>query len=134
MSRINPQHVYFITDARRSSVKIGIAVDPERRLLDLQAGNHTTLRLDLVLYFQEVGAAGRYEDALHQQFAAYWKHREWFQYAEPIRAFVDAWKRCETPDVQAPRFSCKQAANEYGVGLRKDEYMAILRDRARAAQ
>lgn len=129
MSKI--QHLYFITDARRVAVKIGVACDPERRLVELQSGNHTRLKIDLVLHFEAAGDANRYEDALHQQFAAHWRHREWFTYAPEIKEFVAAWNRGDGAEVLQPEQSCKRAITDYGIYLRKEDYMAILRERAR---
>jgi len=127
------QHVYFIGDKRRRYVKIGVSNDPWWRIQDLQAGSPLELRLDLVLDFDtDRSRALVYEDALHQHFAEYWRFREWFDYATPIRVFVDGWKSGDAPDIPAPAYSSKQHIDsETGACLSKEAFMTLLRDKAR---
>jgi T5orf172 domain len=75
--------VYFIGDGRR--VKIGTAIDPYTRMLDLQCGSPYELELYAVM------AGGRSEEAkLHRQFNADWRHGEWFDLGPHIREFINA--------------------------------------------
>lgn len=127
-----PHHkLYFIANRRRSHVKIGISRDPDRRLYDLQAGNHDRLQLDLVLNFETPTGAKVYEDACHQHFAKHWLHREWFRYGLEIKAFVDHWNAGACPEIPMPERTCASFVDEYGAGLPKEELMALLRRRAR---
>jgi hypothetical protein len=77
--------LYFITDINRTAVKIGLTRrDPSLRLRDLQAGSPVQLAIEHVVH--DVLPAT--EIAIHQLFAAHWRHREWFDYADDIRSFV----------------------------------------------
>ena len=127
MRRSRESWVYFIANKRRSHVKIGISTDPQARLHHLQAGNHQPLKIELLLRFESRTDAGRYEDALHQQFARHWQHREWFSYAPAIKAFVQSWNEGDAPKVITPEHSCNQAVGRYGEGLNKAEFLTILR-------
>lgn len=122
------QHVYFITDKRRRYVKIGVSNNPWSRIQDLQAGSPLTLRLDLVLDFEDDrSSATSYEDALHQHFAEFWRFREWFNYSGALKDFVDGWKNGFKPSVPFPPRTCKQYYDEHGVCLSKESLMALLR-------
>ena len=118
-----PRDLYFITDARRRYVKIGLSSDAERRLHDLQAGSPLTLRLDLVL--EKCGRAE--EESLHQAYAAHWRHREWFNYADQIKARVasarvtGAWVWDDIPPAR-----CRYD-NTFGGHLSHYEMLAALR-------
>lgn len=124
--------LYFIANERRSHVKIGITYDPIKRLHALQAGNHEPLHIDLRLLFDSHSSAFAYEDALHQWFAPYWLHREWFLYAGPIADFAQKCSGGKIPSVPRPICSSAQAVGSYGECLRKDEFMAILKARSEA--
>lgn len=128
-----PQYVYFVADRRRRYVKIGVSNNPWWRVVDLQAGSPLTLQLEHTLEFSDRTAAFTYEDALHQKFAAHWRHGEWFNYAKPIKDFVAGWKRGEHQTVYQPRTTAKAYVGEYGACLSKAEFMALMRDEARAA-
>jgi len=79
--------LYFIADVARTAVKIGpTRRDPFLRLKDLQAGSPVTLCLE----HAELNVASSREIALHQHFAAHWRHREWFDYADEIKSLVSA--------------------------------------------
>lgn len=86
MSARTPWQLYFITDARRRYVKIGLSRDAARRLNDLQAGSPLRLRIDLILH----DCDRRDEERLHHAYACHWRHREWFDYPTELKARVDA--------------------------------------------
>lgn len=68
-------HVYLVGCARLTPVKIGLAVDPVRRLACLQTGSPVALKL---LWHTQGGPA--LEGALHKRFAKYRIHGEWFDF------------------------------------------------------
>lgn len=81
--------VYFIQDG--DAIKIGIGLDPDRRMKDLQAGNPRKLSL--------IGSyIGTDELALHKKFAEYRIHREWFRDNSELRALIAA--KCPANDNQ----------------------------------
>ncbi|MFD0074295.1 GIY-YIG nuclease family protein [Streptomyces sp. NPDC127166] len=65
------QHTYLIGASASRLVKIGIASDPAKRLAALQTGSPMLLS---VLWSHP----GDFERALHDRFAAYRRHGEWF--------------------------------------------------------
>ena len=128
-----PLHIYFISDAQKRFVKIGLSNNPTYRLFDLQGGCPLDLQLDLVLDFAaDRAGVQRYEDALHQHFAEYWRHREWFDYGPRLKAYVDSWRSGTSIDIPFLPHSAKQSVSRHGVCLPKADFMALLRDRQRA--
>lgn len=81
----NPSYVYFIQDGRKGAVKIGMTVDPEKRLRDLQTGNPRTLRIRHV-----IPGDRSTEKALHARFEPARIRGEWFgrEYLPIILAFA----------------------------------------------
>ena len=81
-----PNFVYFIQEGQRGPVKIGRAVDPERRIRQLQTGNPTTLGLRHVL-----PGGPKLESALHRRFEPARIRGEWFghRYLPVILAFAE---------------------------------------------
>lgn len=72
-------YVYFVqAGGIAGPVKIGIAADPESRLVDMQIGNHEAL----VLLAAVPGSAPREKD-LHRRFAAGRVRGEWFAWDTP---------------------------------------------------
>jgi hypothetical protein len=78
--------IYFIQSGLR--VKIGYAADPWKRLKDLQTGSAETLHLAAVLEGER-----DYEQFLHQHFAPYRLHGEWFAASVEMDEFVASNKR-----------------------------------------
>jgi hypothetical protein len=68
-------YVYAIREKGTGNIKLGISVDPERRLRDLQTGNSN--ELELVAY---VKAKNRFADetALHKKASGHHIRGEWF--------------------------------------------------------
>lgn len=77
-------NVYIIRRPGASEVKIGISIDPVRRLRQLQS-THTE-QLELVAYF--LGTAADEAD-LHQRFKEFRKRGEWFHEAPEISAWIE---------------------------------------------
>lgn len=69
--------VYFIQKGY-GSVKIGVAEDPERRLRELQTGNHGRLHLIAKLPCPSRAAAFALERQMHERFASDRLQGEWF--------------------------------------------------------
>jgi hypothetical protein len=80
-----PSYVYFIQAGDGGPIKIGIARSPERRLIELQVGNHAKLRI-LAL---TPGGWGE-ERALHDKFAALRLNGEWFDPAPELLSYIEA--------------------------------------------
>ncbi|BBD98033.1 hypothetical protein SAMIE_1015340 [Sphingobium amiense] len=127
---MSKHRLYFIVPASRRQVKIGMSANPWTRLYDLQAGNHEKLSIDLLLTFPDRSSAWRYEDAMHQQFAAQWLHREWFTYSSELQAFCRTWKEGGRPSISQPPCSIKQAISCSGYQISRDDFLANLRARA----
>lgn len=66
--------LYFIR-AENGLIKIGVSVDPENRLRQLQTGSSTRLEL---LDTIETENSNLLESKLHKEFAKYRIHGEWF--------------------------------------------------------
>ena len=84
MKRKRPTtRIYFI-GGDEGAIKIGAALDPERRLASLQCGSPITLRL-----LAEGPGSERDERVLHQRFAAHRRHGEWFERHPDILAEIE---------------------------------------------
>ena len=79
--------VYFIQDEANDAVKIGKANDCQKRLIDLQVGNPTALKL--VGYVEcEASAVASVEGMIHGRFEPHWLSGEWFRFHEEIHSYV----------------------------------------------
>lgn len=81
-----PQHVYFIRATVTGLVKIGCASDPAGRLKALQIGSAETL--DLLAVWRDAGRDGERE--MHELFASFRAHGEWFYPSEELDAAIGA--------------------------------------------
>lgn len=74
-------YVYFISCGNKNSksVKIGIAKDPAKRILDLQIGNPAALKLDSTIECRSRKHAHNLEHWLHKCFSKYHIRGEWFK-------------------------------------------------------
>jgi hypothetical protein len=81
--------VYFILAPKANCVKIGKALDPDKRLKELQTGNAEPL--DILLTLPHV--APFEENQLHWRFRKYRQHGEWFEYRDEVRRFVEGKRR-----------------------------------------
>lgn len=70
--------VYFIGQGY-GLVKIGVARDPERRILNLQTGNGKALKLIATFPFSSRSDAVCVERELHRKYASYRVNGEWFR-------------------------------------------------------
>jgi hypothetical protein len=87
--------IYFVQPARGGLVKIGVAVDPEKRMRDLQCGSPLELRLIRV----EEGERDR-ERELHEKFSSLQVRGEWFYPAESLATYSGAIP-ADDPDIAA---------------------------------
>ena len=76
-------HVYFIAAKEMPIVKIGVALDPDKRLRELQVG--CPLRLTMLAFVE--GGRGD-EIALHKRFAHLRTIGEWFRLDGALAAYV----------------------------------------------
>lgn len=81
-ARGEDKRVYFIGDGDR--VKIGIAANPQQRLMALQTASGRKLELKATC-----GGGRSEEQRLHAQFAADRLTGEWFLYSPELLAFID---------------------------------------------
>lgn len=84
--------IYFIRDGKY--IKIGISVDPLKRLASFQTSHHNELELMAVM----PGGADL-EAGLHRSFSQFSKRGEWFEESPQLLAFIENVK-ATYPDVQ----------------------------------
>lgn len=70
-------YVYAISDG--ACVKIGRAIDPQKRLADLQVANPSRLKLEAKIECPRFGDASRLEKKLHRACERYHIRGEWFE-------------------------------------------------------
>lgn len=75
--------VYFIANHEDGTVKIGYSDDPQRRLSDLQMGNHSRLEI-----LATVPGGQDVEQMLHERFADSRIDGEWFDLSGNLREFI----------------------------------------------
>jgi predicted GIY-YIG superfamily endonuclease len=78
-----PGYVYFIQNEFTKNIKIGYAVNVERRLRDLQTGNEFYLSL-----IKKVPGSYASEQLIHKKFQAYRLEREWFKPGIELQKFL----------------------------------------------
>lgn len=79
----NPSYfVYFVSDAR--FVKIGIAKEPYKRLIDLQIGNAMPLSVLYLIPLRDENSARIVEHKLHNFYSEYQKSGEWFDISDKL--------------------------------------------------
>lgn len=77
------QQVYFIRDEISGNIKIGVAIDPKKRLLELQTGASGSL----TILHTETGDS-RHEMGLHKRFAEDRIRGEWFRPSDALMAYI----------------------------------------------
>ena len=76
-------YVYFITDGHY--VKIGVAKNPEKRVVELQVGNPNILTVLCKIPTKTEKEAYNLEKYLHLQYEAFQKNGEWFDILNHIK-------------------------------------------------
>ena len=80
----NPKsYVYFITDAE--FVKIGVAVDPAKRMEDLQVASARELTMICKIPARTTKGAYRIENFLHWEYKAFLVRGEWYDLLKHIK-------------------------------------------------
>lgn len=73
----NPKsYVYFVSDSR--AIKIGKAVNPDKRLLELQTGNPNALKILYLIPCKTQKSAHDIESFLHRVYKMFKMEGEWF--------------------------------------------------------
>jgi hypothetical protein len=78
------QHVYFAQSVDGGPIKIGCAVDVEKRLKSIQVGSPTKIVLLGVI----MGGGHKKELELHKRFASQRMESEWFAVSEELLAEI----------------------------------------------
>lgn len=81
--RSEHRYLYFIRCGKNGPIKIGIARDPQKRLVTLQIGNPR--RLVLIGTLEDCADLER---RLHEHFAADHIGGEWFRPSKALRTFI----------------------------------------------
>jgi hypothetical protein len=81
-----PMDLYFILHG--NFVKIGQAVDPNKRLTELQVG--TPEKLKILAIIPKMGSVERF---CHKKFKHLHSRGEWFKYTEEIDSFIEELKK-----------------------------------------
>lgn len=84
-----PQHVYFIRAEHSGLIKIGCATNPTARLRALSTGSAEPLKLLAVWQ----GGGRDAERQMHELFAPYRSHGEWFHPSEELYVAIRACTR-----------------------------------------
>lgn len=85
--------IYFIQESSRGLIKIGLAVDPQSRLIELQVGSPHTLTLLLV-----VDGDRDDERRLHRRFSRHRVRGEWFKpQAAVLHFMLQCAQACSVP-------------------------------------
>lgn len=74
-------YVYFIEGkckGKTRPVKVGVAHDPEKRLSELQTGNHLELAIKGTIKLENSSEAFKVEKTLHKHLRRYGSYGEWF--------------------------------------------------------
>ena len=77
--------VYFIPAGEGGDIKIGWAIDPDRRLGELQTANSEPLRI-----IGKIPGTRTTEYSAQCHFQKYWKRGEWYRPAAELIAFAQA--------------------------------------------
>ncbi len=92
MMNDNYTYVYFITTENKGNtpIKIGVSINPELRIKELQTGNPFKLKILKIIPCLTKSAAYALESALHELTKSTNKRMigEWFKIYEPINPLV----------------------------------------------
>lgn len=109
--RVDRRCVYFIQAVDGGLIKIGVAQDPESRLLEFQVGCPVELR---IVALTEGGR--ELEKRLHQRFQGYRKHGEWFEPCEELLSLIAA-----IEEMEERYAACPGDLNEASRRTRRDQ-------------
>lgn len=95
--RRGPDCIYFVHAPLGGRIKIGVAVDPERRFSHLQTGSPETLTLmGWVRYDATPAEVLSVERELHDCWGAWRSHGEWFEAVPDLIQFAEETRDPET--------------------------------------
>ncbi len=120
--------VYFVLARRTNLVKIGVSDDPRSRLSALQTGS--PIKLEIVA---EMPGDERYERVLHESFAEYRIHGEWFRFVGRLESFVAALpklpsnQRTPSPRRSEPKKQPRSTINREAVHAHWLEQLALIK-------
>lgn len=134
--------IYFIqaTDGT-GPIKIGVAIYPQRRLIDLQAGCPVILKI-----IKTIEGEQSQELLLHKKFAHLRLHGEWFSPAEELLSFINSddeirrfFEAERKPDIlfaspAPPSKEWLSARNEELKLIRMEGFSRTIADRRRTAR
>lgn len=78
----------YVIKSGDSAYKVGISVDPKRRLSQIQTGNHNPLRLIMQIPFESGREARSVESIIHEKIKAYNSSGEWFKIQSGVLAAI----------------------------------------------
>lgn len=123
--------VYFIRNG--NYIKIGVSVDPWKRLSSLQTGNPEPLEMLAIM-----PGSDDLESGLHRAFGQHMKRGEWFTENEQLLAFIemikttfpDAQRNLVLEDIlaqpQEPKEGVRQSFTEDGYLIPKEDARTLL--------
>jgi len=84
-------HKIYIILAGDEAMKIGLALDPEKRLEQLQIGNHRDLRLVAAFYAGSLMQSQKKEKDIHNILHKYHIRGEWFKpnLAKAVKVLIE---------------------------------------------
>jgi len=82
-------YLYFISNERRSVVKIGIANNPKKRLKTFQTAHYEELIILKVIKIDNRQKAFQLETSLHKKFVKYHIRGEWFKLTPTVKKFIE---------------------------------------------
>ena len=82
-------YVYFISNERKTVVKIGVANKPMKRLKTFQTAHYEELIILKVIKVSSRALAFKLEVALHQKFKKYHIRGEWFKLSSSVRDLIE---------------------------------------------
>lgn len=81
----DPRFIYFFQAVSGGPIKIGVAGDPAKRLIEIQLGNPEQLRIIGVI----PGGGRSHEQGLHARFRQSRLHGEWFEPVPALLSFIE---------------------------------------------
>ena len=95
---LSPKSVYFIRAQSTGLIKIGKANHVPTRLANLQSASPDMLTLLAFITFEDGRNATYKETELHQQFAEFRHHGEWFHSNEELNKLIESINICSAAD------------------------------------
>lgn len=81
--------IYFIQAGENGPIKIGRSEDPQKRLEQLQVGNHQKLSIIWICENEQYEDDCEFESILHDIFKEYKLRGEWFRWCKQVEKYID---------------------------------------------